>query len=775
MGSGHRRFALCALLACAAVLPACTDDRTDGVETISLDGAAEADFEVIGSTEAVTVTDAEPGEDLQLVDEGGEVQSVLFTPDGHRADEGTVDEQGTLAFTRVPPGEGYQVVSGERDDLVASEPFAVGDVYDEPDASLYEDQELHEGLNFIETRDGTTLAAMVRFPTARLPGTPEGGPYPTVIEYSGYSPADPNAPQPATQIADAYGFATVGVNIRGTGCSGGTFSFFEPQQVSDGYDIVETVAAQDWVAHHEVGMVGISYPGNSQLFVASTQPPSLAAIAPLSVIDDTYRATLYPGGIYNNGFAREWAAQVQDAAQPLGQGWEQFVNDEGGSNGETCEQNQALRSQNPDLNAVAEAYPFYVPDLLDPLAPTTFVDRIDVPVFLAQAWQDEQTGGHASLLADQFTGSPDVHVVLTNGTHGDPLAPPTLQRLAEFLDFYVARRIPEIPPLVRAGAPAALGAVFGQGDLSIPPDRFTDAESYDAALEEYQAEDPVHVLFESGSGTDHPGTPGETFSEDFTSFPVEDVEPSAWYFQPDGGLDEEEPEVADGDDGSAAEFTYDPAAGQDISIEGESFPFSDEPPFAWQPLEEGTAAGYVSPALDEDLVMLGSASADLWVQSTAEDTDLEVTLSEIRPNGEEVFVQGGWQRASHRALDEDASTELRPVHTHSEEDAAPLPEGEFSEVRVEVFPFGHVFREGSRIRVTVDSPGGNLSRWRFDSVDPGGDVVNTVAQSSDFPSRVVLPVLPGDHDVPAGRPSCPFGLRGQPCREYEELTNTAAG
>ena len=45
-------------------------------------------------------------------------------------------------------------------------------------------------------------------------------------------------------------------------------------------------------------MVGISYGGISQLFVAATQPPHLAAITPLSVIDNT-ATTLDPGGILN--------------------------------------------------------------------------------------------------------------------------------------------------------------------------------------------------------------------------------------------------------------------------------------------------------------------------------------------------------------------------------------------------------------------------------------------------------------------------------------------
>jgi predicted acyl esterase len=46
--------------------------------------------------------------------------------------------------------------------------------------------------------------------------------------------------------------------MRGTGCSGGAFDFFERLQSLDGYDLVETVARQPWVLHNRVGMAGIS-------------------------------------------------------------------------------------------------------------------------------------------------------------------------------------------------------------------------------------------------------------------------------------------------------------------------------------------------------------------------------------------------------------------------------------------------------------------------------------------------------------------------------------
>src|SRR5437763_1867114 len=138
----------------------------------------------------------------------------------------------------------------------------------------------------------------------------------TLIEYSGYGYANPAGPTNGIEIlANLMGFTVVDVNMRGTGCSGGAFDFFEPLQNLDGYDVIETIARQSWALHNKVGMMGISYGGISQLFTAQEQPPSLAAIAPFSVIDQT-QTTLYPGGILNTGFAVPWAQERQHEAEP---------------------------------------------------------------------------------------------------------------------------------------------------------------------------------------------------------------------------------------------------------------------------------------------------------------------------------------------------------------------------------------------------------------------------------------------------------------------------
>ena len=188
-----------------------------------------------------------------------------------------------------------------------------------------------------------------------------------------------STPQEALPFA-VQGYVVVGVNMRGTGCSGGAFDYFEYLQSLDGYDAVEAVADQSW-SNGNVGLVGISYPGISQLFVAQTQPPHLRAITPLSVIADTYRSTLYPGGILNSGFALGWAKDRVDGAKPAAHQW---VKDRIAGGDAT------LRCQPEDASAGARLLAEIRPDRFyeaagDSLAPRTFVDKINVPVYLAGA------------------------------------------------------------------------------------------------------------------------------------------------------------------------------------------------------------------------------------------------------------------------------------------------------------------------------------------------------------------------------------------------------
>ena len=715
---------------------------------------ASATFTVRPGTEQVTVLDAEPGTELALLEGASDPADAA---DAAVASD-VVDEQGSLVFRTVAPGEYRLVATNDADrPTEASDVFVVADRTDVPPASLYENQELLPagGFGYITTRDGTTLSANVV-----LPGPAEDGPYPTVIEYSGYAPSNPDDTTFAG-IYGALGFAYVGVNMRGSGCSGGSFGYFELAQSLDGYDVVEAVAAQPWVANNRVGMVGISYPGISQLFVAATQPPSLSAITPLSVIDDVYGSTLYPGGLLNTGFAVQWGEDRAGQAEPYGQAWTRERADAGD---QICADNQLVRLQNTDQAEAIAASEFYDPAVGDELAPRTFVDRIEVPVFIAGAWQDEQTGGRFATMLDRFTSAPDVFITLTNGLHTESLSAGVLQRYVEFLQLYVSEQVPDVA-VANVIAPLLVPSVFGVESTTTYTNRF-DAMTYEQALAAFEDEPAVRLLVEQGgSADDVPGAPVANFTVEQEAWPIPDAVPTSWYLGEGGTLIPEPPAAAGTDD-----YLADPGAIAATFYDGTDNPIWEaDVVWDWPALADGTGLGFITEPFTEDTFVAGSGSVDLWVESSSGDTDLEVTVTEVRPDGTEIYIQSGWLRASQRALDEEASSELRPVHTHAEADEAPLIDGELTLARVEMFPFAHPFRAGSQLRLTVDAPGGNRPVWAFDTTISDGETV-TVGHGGDTPSRLVLAVVPGV-DVPDPAPDACGALRGQPCRPWVPAAN----
>ncbi len=188
------------------------------------------------------------------------------------------------------------------------------------------------------------------------------------------------------------------------------------------------------------------------------------------------------------------------------------------------------------------------------LAPASFVHKIDVPVFIAGSWQDQETGSHfADMLGDFRAGLP-LKVVVMNGIHADSLGPAVLSDWIDFLDFYVARKVPSVSPATRALASVILARLFGQG-VSLAPDRFTGHPEYATALAEYQSEPAVRVLFDVGAGGP-PGAPVAAFSTTAPSWPLPGTTPTILYFGPGGTLTDAAPKAARGAD----TFRYDPSA-----------------------------------------------------------------------------------------------------------------------------------------------------------------------------------------------------------------------
>lgn len=738
-------------------------------------GNTEAPFIAGGSIRQVWVTDAKEGDELMLTD--GQSKEVA---------RGTADRLGSLIFREVEPGGGYTVHSVVGANTLATKPFRVLSESDVPDPSLYR-QELKEGINYVKMRDGIELAMTVRVPGGK---TLADGPFPTVIEYSGYQVAapgnlldaavkavlagmgvgnlsDPLLPATSTAVGSVItpllGYVAVSVQMRGSGCSGGDFQLFDLPTTYDGYDAVETVAAQSWVKDGKVGLAGISFSGISQFFVAGTRPPHLAAIAPMSVTDDIYVGTGYPGGIFNNGFAQSWLHERQDNAMPAPDpGAQPYAVKLVEDGDEHCKSNQKLRVQTIDIDKTINENPFRDPKLIDNRSPATWADKIDVPVFLVGQFQDEQTGGHFAEMLGKLDGNPNVWLSLQNGVHADSLGPATISRWAEFLDLFVADRIPVVPATVTTLSPQLYQAIAGGSpSMPIPATRFDSFPNADAARAEFKKDARVRVLFDNGAGDLGPGAMQSVWELPFDSWPVKSAVPTPFYLDASGLLAASAPSGT-----GEVSYTGDPSKRAKFTLDAGADPWAPVPAYHWAPVADGAGLGFTTEALTKDIVIVGSSSLDLELMSSAKDTDVQATLSDVRPDGKEMYVQSGWLRASHRALDPARTTETDPVQTHLASDGKEMPAGEFDMVRIQIYPVAYAFRAGDKIRITIQAPGGDRAIWDFDTVEDGS-IRNTIRLGA---SKLVLPVAPG---AEAGAPlpvDCP-SARGQPCRAFAPASN----
>ncbi len=729
--------------------------------------SAEAPFVAGGSVEQVYATGVAPGAEV-----------TLLGPRGQVVETRQAKSLGGVLFRNVPPGRGYRVrvANGPTSDRLSVLP-----VRSAPSSTAVYDQVIpQDGYGYLTTRDGTKLAYSVHPPQDAanalgydLPHLPANVPTPTIIEYSGYGYANPAGPQSGiAAMANLMGYTVVDVNLRGTGCSGGAFDFFEPLQGLDGYDVIETVARQPWVLHNKVGMMGISYGGISQLFTAQYQPPSLAAIAPLSVIDAT-QTTLYPGGILNTGFALEWAKErIHDAmvAGPgAGQGWAHQRIQEGD---QTCKDNQVLHEEAIDLLQKILDNNHYVPEVADPLAPETFVDKINVPVFMACQFTDEQTGGHCPTLAKNMTGTQRKWFTFTNGTHVDSLDPVTYNRMYDFFELYIARQAPLLKSAaVRATAPVVFEAAFGIRGMTLPPDPIQLMPTYGSALLAFESQPPIRILFDNGAGSPNPGWPYPAFERSYAAFPIPGTTAQSWYLAPGGALTSAAPV-----DGGADLFTWNAGARPLTNFSGNTGSgagglWTATPKYDWIQDPAGTAVGYLTPPLDKTTAVVGAGAVTVWVKSSAPSVDLQATISEVRPDGNETFVQNGWVRGESRKLDATKSTPLEPVLSLRAVDVRPMPAHRFVSVTIPLYYQGHVYRAGSKIRVRISAPNGDQPIWSFTETIPAGEASVRIGYGPTMPSRLLLPVVPAMRGV-SPLPPCP-SLRGQPCRPYEAITNTA--
>jgi len=690
----------------------------------------------------------------------------------------TADVQNAVVIHEVVPGSGYYFKVTADGTTVQTSSFTVQSQLQPKTQTFYNSTSLHVGLNYITMRDGVTLAATVRLPYGKT--TLAAGPFPTLIEYSGYGTAGPGSlldqelgnykgnpsllPDTATivgaVVAPLSGFATVSLQMRGTGCSGGAYDLFGPSEATDGYDAVQEISAQPWVLHHKVGLVGISYSGISEFAVAGLNPPGLASIAPLSPTEDLW-STGSPGGIYNSGFAASWiGARINDSlpsSATTGQPWAWAEIQTGD---QVCLANQHFHNQSQPITTIWNSSAPRLTSQYDLRSPVLWAPKIKVPVFLAGALQDEQVGPQWTSLIPALANDKKVFVTVQNGTHGDALDADVLNRWLAFNDLYVAQQIPTSPSILAALVFKGLDATIG-GTAVIPNVPQIGAKTYAQALKGFESTQPrVLVNFDNGSSSQGFGVGAASYSAGFTAYPPTNVTSSPLYLGPNGTLLSTAPAL------STVSYQPNPRSRPDTSSGRGFSAWAAAPNYNWTPLTSSGSVGFITPALSKNLTVVGPASLNISLRSTSADTDLQATISEVLPNGQEIYVTNGFFRAGYGGtLQKAKSTVFAPSYSFLSESALPTS-GAFTSIRIPIDPIAFTFRQGARLRVTIEAPGGDRPLWAFANTYVAG-ATNTIQLHA---STLVLPVV-ANIQVASTAPVCSANgstssNRGQPCRTY---------
>jgi uncharacterized protein len=553
---------------------------------------------------------------------------------------------------------------------------------------------------FIEMSDGVRIALNIRMPDDYQ----EGRSYPTIFEMSGYDGGSSDGDEPysgegsrvlSRQFYEDY--VTIHASVRGTGCSGGEFDLFSWRSALDGYEIVEWINDQKW-SDGQIGIYGHSYGGITGFMVAATRPPSLDAVSVSGLIDDIYRGIVYPGGVSNYGFPLLWTGGVRNVYD-IGGGLILGMDEDGA---EGCAQSLPQKSRTILNDPILQGLNDTDNTWFQARSLVNYAERIEVPIHISGAYQDEQTGPRGPYhLFEEVVNAPVRRLLMTNGDHGT-------QQDGKFVE-----------PDRKAFLDHFLRDV-GKG---------YDRSSVVTYLENLQGEDDLPAVKHN------------------RTFPLEDTRWTDLYLGPDGKL-------LDSPAKDAGEYRYVTGVPRQSAWSYQAGHSAGAP----LTTEEGPdGLTFRTGRFKEPTALIGPATATLFMSSTAPDTELFVQIIDEGPDGSRYHVQRGLLKASHRAVIPSLSDRLRdgtiyrPFRPHTNpENVEP---GKVYRYLVEIFPFGHVFRPGHQLVVKITTPPIMDSYYAY--VPKRFPGVNTVLHGGETPSSLMLPVVSlGDVDLKQAPKPC---------------------
>lgn len=156
-------------------------------------------------------------------------------------------------------------------------------------------------------------------------------------------------------------------------------------------------------------------------------------------------------------------------------------------------------------------------------------------------------------------------------------------------------------------------------------------------------------------------------------------------------------------------------------------------PFDARPVEERQdVLCYTTPELKQDLVLCGRVFAELWVSTSADDTEFCAKLCDVHPDGlARQLCDGNMRLACRESL----------------EKPTPASPGEIVKVRIDMWATGIRILAGHRLRLEVASAALPKLAAHTNTLDPPGSATraviarNRVWHNDQHPSWLLLPVV----------------------------------
>jgi predicted acyl esterase len=633
---------------------------------------------------------------------------------------------------------------------------------------------------YVPMADGTLIAANVYIPWAcNVAKNVNALPCASILEMSGYESGSDEGQTPSGDFDDILGqpglplqegtrgahekyyksgerYVSVTASVRGTGCSAGEFDVFSRKSAEDGKWLIDQwMAKQPW-SNGKVGVFGHSYSGITGAMIASTAPEHLKMVSVSGQIGDVYRDIVYPGGVSNYGFPLLWTGGVRPAYDYLGGTFAGLIADSPRSDdspfGRQCAQNQAARSRTvtdePLIQGLTDTdKPWY-----QERSVVNYLYNVKAPTQIVTAYQDEQTGPRGGThVFDKLPQNLTRRLVTLNGDHGTQTGPAEVTAERRYwMDYFMLDANDPNP----GRQPRAWGSSNENPPatpLALPPPVFSNDGTATS-----------RVLLEVNAGTKSNG------HIDSNGFPLSQTRWTDFYFQADGTLDTAKSTVHKDEPGSGSTWFngskrqfYSYQAGNTTGSEVSAAEASGADELIFRLDVNDVAQDYTDTngAPQKAFVIAGPINADLYVTSTGTDTELMVQLIDVNPeDGEHLYLQRGVLRASHRAIESQRSqcaaqgsggriasrdctlrdNLYRPWRPHvNPRDIVP---GQVTRYQLEIFPVGHVLREGHQLLVKIHAPSLDDNDWAYIQKTP--PALNTLHHSAEYPSSIRLPVIP---------------------------------